>query len=166
MREAELAASREESDRLALLEGLLDGTLDCIATDHAPHTAIAKQVEFDRAPMGVTGLETALSICLTDLVNPGIVPLGTLLRALGPNPSALLGEEWTPIQDGAPADFTVIDLKRTWTVSTDSFVSKSANSSFLGRELSGVTLLTLVDGRVVWSDPSVVPVHSAAVRVS
>jgi len=157
---------REESDRLALLEGLLDGTLDCIATDHAPHTAIAKQVEFDRAPMGVTGLETALSICLTDLVNPGIVPIGTLLRALGPNPSALLGEAWRPIQDGARADFTVIDLKRTWTVSTDGFVSKSANSSFLGRELSGVTLLTLVDGRVVWSDPSVVPVHSAAARVS
>ncbi|MDZ4806314.1 MAG: dihydroorotase [Candidatus Eisenbacteria bacterium] len=157
---------REESDRLALLEGLLDGTLDCIATDHAPHTAIAKQVEFDRAPMGVTGLETALSICLTDLVNPGLVPLDTVLRALGPHPAALLGESWTPIQDGAPADFTAIDLKRTWTVSTDSFVSKSANSSFLGRELAGVTLLTLVDGRVAWSDPSVVPVQQSAARVS
>ncbi|TPW17086.1 MAG: dihydroorotase [bacterium] len=157
---------REESDRRALLEGLLDGTLDCIATDHAPHTAIAKQVEFDRAPMGVTGLETAFSICLTDLVNPGHVPLETVLRALGPHPAALLGEPWTPIEEGAPADFAAFDLGRTWTVTADSFVSKSTNSSFLGRELAGVTLLTMVDGRVAWSDPSVVPVHPSAARAS
>ncbi|HEX7878433.1 MAG TPA: dihydroorotase [Candidatus Eisenbacteria bacterium] len=157
---------REESDRQALLEGLLDGTLDCIATDHAPHTAIAKQVEFDRAPMGVTGLETALSICLTDLVKPGIVPLDTVLRALGPHPSALLKEPWTPIQEGSAADLVAVDLKRTWTVGQDGFASKSSNSSFLGRELNGVTLLTLVDGRVAWSDPSVVPTNRPAVRVS
>jgi dihydroorotase len=157
---------REESDRQALLEGLLDGTLDCIATDHAPHTAIAKQVEFDRAPMGVTGLETALSICLTDLVNPGLVPLDTVLRALGPHPSALLKEPWTPIQEGAAADLVAVDLKRTWTVEAAGFASKSANSSFLGRELSGVTLLTLVGGRVAWSDPSLVPANRPTVRVS
>jgi dihydroorotase len=116
--------------------------------------------------MGVTGLETALSICLTDLVNPGIVPLDTVLRALGPNPSALLKEPWTPIQEGAVADLVAIDLKRTWTVGADGFASKSANSSFLGRDLNGVTLLTLVDGRVAWSDPSLVPTNRPAVRVS
>jgi dihydroorotase len=148
---------REESDRAALLEGLRDGTLDCIATDHAPHTEIAKQVEFDQAPFGVTGLETAISVCLTDLVDTGKVPLTTVFRALGPNPAALLGESWDGLTDGAPADLTVIDLDRRWTVRADGFLSKSTNSSWLGRELKGLVLLTLCEGRVIWSDPSAVP---------
>jgi dihydroorotase len=157
---------REESDRRALIEGLCDGTLDCIATDHAPHSEIAKQVEFDRAPFGVTGLETALSICLTDLVAPGLVPLDTVLRALGPAPAALIGDSWQPIRDGAPADLTVVDLERRWTVDASAFASKSKNSSFLGRELAGVVLLTLVDGRVAWNDASIVPTTRGAAVVS
>ncbi len=157
---------REESDRQALIEGLNDGTLDCIATDHAPHSEIKKQVEFDQAPMGVTGLETALSICLTDLVRPGLVPLETVIRGLGPNPAALLGEPWGPFEDGDTADLTVIDTERTWTVRAGDFLSKSKNSSFLGRELRGSVLLTFVDGRVVWSDPSTVPAPRRKATVS
>jgi dihydroorotase len=148
---------RESDDREALIEGLLDGTLDCIATDHAPHSEIRKEVEFDQAPFGVTGLETALGICLTDLVLPGRVPLATVIRALGPAPAALLGERWGPLTDGAPADLVAIDLERLWTVRREGFLSKSVNSSFLGRELTGAALLTLVDGRVAWCDPSLVP---------
>lgn len=148
---------REEIDRQSLIEGLCDGTLDCIATDHAPHTEIAKEVEFDQAPFGVTGLETALSICVTDLVDTGLVPLETVFRALGPNPAALLGEAWDGLGDGAPADLTAIDLERRWTVKADGFLSRSRNSSFLGRELSGLVLMTVTNGRVTWSDPSLVP---------
>lgn len=148
---------REESDRQALIEGLKDGTLDCIATDHAPHSEIRKQVEFDQAPFGVTGLETALGVILTDLVRPGLVPLTTVLRALGPHPARLLGESWGPLTDGAPADLVAIDLNRSWRVRPDGFLSRSANSSFLGRELTGAALLTLVDGRVAWNDPAVTP---------
>ncbi len=148
---------REEADRQALIEGLKDGTLDCIATDHAPHTEIRKQVEFDQAPFGVTGLETALGIVFTDLVRSGLVPLNTVLRALGPNPARLLGEAWGPLVDGAPADLVAIDLDRAWKVRADGFLSKSKNSSFLGRELTGCALLTLVEGRVAYSDPSVTP---------
>ena len=157
---------REDSDRQALLEGLKDGTLDCIATDHAPHSEIAKQVEFDQAPFGVTGLETAIAVCLTDLVEPGIVPLTTVFRCLGPNPAALLGESWDGVADGAPADFTVIDLERRWTVRADGFLSKSRNSSWLGRELKGQVLITVSDGRIIWSDPSTVPAvrRTAAVK--
>ena len=99
-------------------------------------------------------------------MKPGLVPFDTVLRALGPHPAQLLGESWTPIKDGGPADLVAVDLKRTWSVQPDSFASKSTNSSFLGRELSGVILLTLQDGRVAWSDPSVVPSGRPQVTVS
>lgn len=157
---------RGDDDREALLAGLNDGTLDCIATDHAPHTEIAKEVEFDQAPFGVTGLETALAVCLTDLVRPGLVPLDVVMRALGPHPAALLGDAWQPLADGAAADLAVIDPDRKWTVGADGFTSKSRNSSWLGRELTGLVLLTLVDGRVAWNHPSLVPAARPAAPVS
>lgn len=157
---------REEEDRQALIQGLREGVIDCIATDHAPHPEVAKEVEFDQAPFGVTGLETALAVCLTDLVQPGLLPLTAVLKALGPNPAALIGEPWQPIRDGAPADLAVVDIDRRWTVRADGFLSMSANSPFTGRELTGAVLLTLVDGRMAWNDPSLAPTARRAAAVS
>ncbi len=139
---------RADADRAALLEGLLDGTIDAVATDHAPHTPEDKLVEFDRAPAGVIGLETALGLMLTHLVRPGTLSLGAVLRRMSTSPAAILGIPGGRLQVGARADLILIDLDRRWTVDPSTFASKSRNTPFAGWDLQGKAVMTIVGGEV------------------
>jgi len=140
---------RTEADRLALIEGLLDGTIDCIATDHAPHALHEKEVPFEEAAMGVTGLETAFAALYTHLVVPGVVPLGTVVARLGAGGRAF-GIEPFGVGEGATANFCLIDLARHWLVGEDGFESRSSNSWCLGEELTGRVLTTVANGQIAW----------------
>ncbi len=140
-----------EDDRRALVEGLLDGTIDCIATDHAPHARHEKDAPFEEAPFGVTGLETAFAALNTFLVREGEVPLDTVLERLSMGPSRALGLPAPRIAVGEPANLVLLDLEATWTVSEDRFRSRSANSWLLGRTLVGAVVKTLAAGRVVFA---------------
>lgn len=146
---------RGQADRAALVEGLLDGTIDAIATDHAPHTPEEKRVEFDSAPFGVVGLETALSVLLTRLVRPGLLSLMEVLRRLSTTPAAILGLAGGRLELDAPGDLVLIDLDRRWTVDPAMFASKSRNTPFAGWELQGKAVMTIVGGEVKYSDVSV-----------
>lgn len=140
---------REESDRQALIEGLLDGTIDCVATDHEPHVDYEKDVEFDQAPFGVIGLETALPVCLQALVRDDAAELADLIRFLSTNPARILGLEKGALTPGSVADVTVFDPNETWTVQSDTLESMSANSPWLGEKLQGRVTHVAVAGRVV-----------------
>src|SRR2546428_6244771 len=128
---------RGQADRAALVEGLLDGTIDAIATDHAPHAPEEKRVEFDCAPFGVVGLETALGVVLTRLVQPGTLPLKEALRRLSTTPAAILGRAGGRLELGAPADLVLIDLERRWTVDSATVTSKSRHPPVAGLEPPG-----------------------------
>ena len=141
---------RSEEDRQALIEGLLDGTLDCIATDHAPHAPQEKESPFEDAPFGVTGLETAFASCYTHLVVPGLVPLEVLVRRMSSDPAGTLGLPVPTLADGAEANVAVIDLVATDRVGERRFQSKSTNSAFLGDELTGRVLMTIAGGQIAW----------------
>ncbi len=140
-----------EDDRRALVDGLLDGTIDCIATDHAPHARHEKDAPFEEAPFGVTGLETAFAALNTFLVREGEVPLATVLERLSAGPSRALGLPAPRIAVGEPANLVLLDLEATWTVSEDRFRSRSANSWLLGRTLVGAVVKTVAAGRVVFA---------------
>ena len=140
---------RNEEDMQALLEALSDGTIDAIATDHAPHHVDEKRVEFSRARFGVVGLETAVSLCLDRLVHAGIIGLRRMVELFSSGPAGVLGLDRGRLQRGAAADITVLDLERRVTVDPASFASKGSNTPFGGWELKGAPVLTLVDGRVV-----------------
>ncbi len=146
---------RADADRAALLEGLLDGTIDAVATDHAPHTPEEKLVEFDRAPAGVVGLETALGLMLTHLVRPGTLSLAAVLRRMSTSPADILGISGGRLETGAPADLILIDLDRRWTVDPSAFASKSRNTPFAGWDLQGKAVMTIVGGEVRYSELSV-----------
>ena len=139
-------AARE--DREALLAGLADGTVDAIATDHAPHEPALKEVEFDRAPFGITGFETALSLALEQLVHTGRVPLMRMVELFTSGPARVLGLERT-IAAGRPADLTIFSLDRPWTFQAAESASKSRNSPFDGRSFKGGPMATIVAGRFV-----------------
>ncbi|MDE2060511.1 MAG: dihydroorotase, partial [candidate division NC10 bacterium] len=141
---------RSEDDRQALLEGLRDGTIDVIATDHAPHTVQEKEREFDQAPNGVIGLETALAVTLTTLVAPGVLSLPQAIAKLSGEPARILKLAKGRIAEGADADLTIFDPNRDWTVDPATFASKSRNTPFAGWRLTGATVATLVGGKVVW----------------
>src|SRR5882724_7042463 len=138
---------RTEEDRLAILEGLADGTLDIIASDHAPHTVAQKSREFDFAPFGIIGLETTLGLALTELVQKKIRPLPAVIAALTDAPARAMNLTGGHLSPGAPADVTLIDLKAKHVV--ERFASKSQNSPFIGRTLHGKAAATLVGGEVV-----------------
>ena len=140
-----------EDDRRALVQGLLDGTIDCVATDHAPHARHEKDVPFEEAPFGVTGLETAFGALNTFLVRTGEVPLPTLLERLSAGPARALGLPVPRIAVGEPANLVLLDLEAEWTVREDAFRSRSANSWLLGRTLVGAVVRTIADGRVVFA---------------
>jgi dihydroorotase len=139
---------RTEVDRTALIDAVRDGTIAAIATDHAPHSPEEKDVPFESAPFGVTGLETAFSVLYTELVEPGLLRLETLLERLSAGPAAIFGLERPRIAVGAPANMTLLDLGASWRVETAGFRSRSANSWLLGRRLHGQVLLTTAAGRV------------------
>jgi dihydroorotase len=142
---------RGEEDRSALVEALLDGTVEAIATDHAPHAREEKEVPFEEAPFGVTGLETAFSALYTQLVEPGVVPLATLLERMSAGPARIYGLEAPAIEIGAQANLVLLDLDAVWHVDEGSFRSKSANSWLLGSTLHGRVLQTVAAGKLVFA---------------
>lgn len=139
---------RTEADRQAVRRALADGTLDAIATDHAPHSILEKDVEFDQAANGIIGLETALPLSLR-LAADGVLPLTDLIAKLTVVPARILGLPCGLIP-GAAADITVIDPRRTWTVDAERFASLSRNCPFDGWPVTGRAVLTMVDGRIVY----------------
>lgn len=141
---------REQSDREALIAALADGTIDCVATDHAPHAADEKEVPFEEAPFGVTGLETAFPVCFTRLVEPGLLPLETLVRRMSTDAAAAVGLPVPTLADGATADVALFDPSASFVVGDGGFRSKSRNSSFTGEELRGRIVLTIAGGQVAW----------------
>jgi dihydroorotase len=140
---------RADADRQALIDALRDGTIACIATDHAPHSREEKEAPFEDAPFGVTGLETSFAALHTHLVVPGIVPLETLLERMSGGPARALGLPEPKLEVGARANLVLLDLETEWTVAESGFRSRSANSWLLGRTLRGKVLKTVADGRVV-----------------
>ena len=140
-----------EEDRAALLEGLADGTVDAIATDHAPHHADEKREDFDRAPFGIVGLETAVSLCLDRLVKPGVISLSRMVELLSWGPARVLGVAGGTLKVGSPADVTLLDPTRHVRVDPESFHSRSKNTPFAGWELEGGPVTTIVGGRVAWT---------------
>jgi dihydroorotase len=141
---------RETADRDAMLQGLADGSIDVIATDHAPHQHDEKLVEFDHAPFGITGLETAVSLCFDRLIHRGIVGLPRLVELLSANPARILAVPGGSLAEGAPADVTILAPDLPVIVSADRMRSKSKNSPFIGWSLRGGVAATLVGGRVVY----------------
>jgi dihydroorotase len=140
---------RAEDDRRSLIEALRDGTIGCVATDHAPHSREEKETPFEEAPFGVTGLETSFAALYTHLVQTGLVPLETLLERMSGGPARALGLPEPRLEVGARANVVLLDLEREWTVTGSGFRSRSANSWLLGRKLRGAVLTTVADGRVV-----------------
>src|SRR5262249_41622816 len=134
---------RAEADRAALVAGLRDGTIGSIATDHAPHARHEKDVPFEAAPFGVTGLETALAGVDTERVGTGVLPLGSLLERMSAGPARAYGLEAPRIAVGAPANLTLLDTRASWRVDEAGFRSRSANSWLLGRRLKGKVRLTV-----------------------
>lgn len=141
---------REEEDRAAIREALRDGTIDVIASDHAPHHYDAKERAFAEAPNGIVGLETALGLGIRELVVPGLLSLPELIARMSTLPARIFHLPGGTLAVGAPADLFVFDPDRSWTVRSEEFHSRSANSPFLGETLLGRTELTLVDGRIVF----------------
>jgi dihydroorotase len=140
---------RAEPDREALLEALRDGTIQAIATDHAPHAAHEKEVPFEAAPFGVTGLETAFSALYSHLVEPGLLPLSTLLERMSAGPARIFGLDRPRVAEGARANLVLLDLDRDWKVGERPFLSRSGNSWLLGATLTGTVRMTLAGGAVV-----------------
>jgi dihydroorotase len=145
---------RSESDRQAVLEGVVDGTLDMIATDHAPHAPDEKDLEFDRAPVGVIGLETAFAVAHTSLVASGRMPLLDLVERMSLAPTRRFGLEGGRLAAGAPASFALLDPEERWRVTVDTLRSRSRNSPFLGRALRGRVVATVYRGRLVYRAPA------------
>jgi dihydroorotase len=143
---------RGHADRDAMIEGLRDGSIDAIATDHAPHHADEKALEFDHAPFGIVGLETAVSLCLDRLVHAGVVNLSRLVELLSANPARVLGVPGGSLAEGVPADVTIINPDREVTVHAAALRSKSKNTPFDGWTLKGAVAATIVGGRVVYVD--------------
>jgi dihydroorotase len=142
---------RTQADVEAIREGLADGTIDAIATDHAPHTPESKERPFEEAPPGMLGLETALAVTLTELVEPGHLSFSDALAALSWRPAALAGLDahGGPIAPGAPANLTVFDPAQEWVVEPDDLASRARNTPFAGRTLSGKVTHTILHGDVV-----------------
>lgn len=142
---------RTDRDVTAITEGVCDGTIDCIVTDHAPHTPEEK-ADFDKAPNGVVGLETSLAATLTQLYHTGKVSLERIVRLMCVNPRKILGIPGGSFTEGAPADITIFDINEEWTVDPDKLHGKSKNTCFKGMTLKGRVKMTLVDGKVVYED--------------
>lgn len=146
---------RSARDREAVLAGIQDGTLEIIGSDHAPHCNYEKEVEFDYAPFGITGLETELAFSLMQLYHTGRMPLPDLIARFTTGPAHLLRLPKGTLSVGADADVTVFDPDATWVFNREQTASKSANNPFHGWPLKGRAKLTIVAGKVVWNDPSI-----------
>lgn len=147
---------RSEEHVLALREGLKDGTIDAIVTDHAPHTQEEKDVEFRYAPNGFPGLETSLGVVLTDLYHTGAVNLTTLVDKMSCAPARLFGLPGGTLRPGAPADITLVDLEREWTVDSQTFYTRSKRTPFEGKVCKGQAVATLLAGRFVMENGKII----------
>jgi dihydroorotase len=141
---------RSESDRAALIQGVVDGTIDAIATDHAPHHMDEKMLEYDHAPFGVIGLETAFGVALTTLHHSGLVGLARVIEMLTAGPARAFSLPGGTLSVGSDADVTIFDLSKEWVVEPAKFKSKSRNTPFAGRTLRGAIVATFVAGRTVF----------------
>lgn len=139
---------RSENDRKAIIEGLCDGTIEMIATDHAPHAAMEKKKPFSEAPSGITGLETAFSLGIRELVQPGYLTLLQLLQRMSSGPASVYGLNAGCVQEGHPADLVIFHPAQEWKV--DSFLSKASNSPFWGERLPGIIYETICGGKTVY----------------
>ena len=148
---------RSAKDREAVLEGLADGTIEILASDHAPHCDYEKEVEFDYAPFGITGLETELALCLMQLYQTKRLGLADLIRKFTVAPAELLRLAKGTLRAGADADVTVIDLEREWVFEREQSASKSTNSPFYGWPLKGRAVMTIVGGKIVWNERTDAP---------
>lgn len=147
---------RSKADNAALIEGIKDGTIDCIVTDHAPHADHEKAREFELAPFGMTGLETSLGVILTYLVDPGLITYNELVELMAIKPREILRLDQVTLKQGSVADITIFDPEVTWTVQSDDMYSKSHNSGFLGYTLKGRATDVFVGGTVTCKDGVVV----------
>jgi dihydroorotase len=142
---------REEKDRLAIIEGLKDGTLDCIVTDHAPHSAKDKQVEYNVAAFGMSGIETSFPLSYTYLVKNGQLTLSQLVEKMSYNPAEVLNLEGGDLKEGGCADITIVDLNEKFVIDSKNFRSKGKNTPFNGYEVYGKVVCTIVDGKIKFS---------------
>ncbi len=139
---------REEIDKQAVIEGLKDGTLDCIVTDHAPHHADDKNVEYNFAAFGISGIETSFALAITHLYKTGVLSLNEIANKMSAAPAKILGLEGGKIEEGGVADLMIANLDEEWTVDANAFLSKGKNTPFEGHKLCGVVKYTVVDGDV------------------
>ncbi len=139
---------REEKDKNAIIAGLKDGTLDCIVTDHAPHSLKDKQVEYNLAAFGISGIETSFALSYTYLVKSGVMSLCELMDRMSSSPAKILGLEGGTIEEGAPADLVIADLAEKYVIDPAKFLSKGKNTPFKGFEVYGAIKYTLVDGAI------------------
>ena len=139
---------REEKDKNAIIAGLKDGTLDCIVTDHAPHSLKDKQVEYNLAAFGISGIETSFALSYTYLVKSGVMSLCELMDRMSSSPAKILGLEGGAIEEGAPADLVIADLAEKYVIDPAKFLSKGKNTPFKGFEVYGAIKYTLVDGAI------------------
>jgi len=152
---------RSETDRRALVEALKTGLIDCVATDHAPHATHEKEVPFEQAPMGTTGLETAFAALFTELVLPGELELEVIVRRMTEG-AALYGLPIPRIEAGQPANLCLVDLDARFEVGREGYVSRSANCCYHGQTLQGKVVLTLADGTLAFRAP--IAIAAPAVR--
>ncbi len=143
---------RATKDKEGILAGLKDGTIDCIVTDHAPHSAEEKAKPLTEAPAGMVGLETSLALALTYLYHTGEMSLNDIIQKMTINPAKILGVRMGTLSLGAPADFTLFDLNERWIVDPEQFASKARNTPFTGMELQGKVKYTIVGGKIIYKD--------------
>lgn len=143
---------RTREDARGLIKGLVEGVIDCIASDHAPHSPEAKDVEFDHAPNGIIGLETSLGVCVTTLIKKKHLGWPALIRAMSTRPAEILGLDAGSLKKGYPADITIIDPDKKWIVDPTKFKSKSRNSPYIGQTLTGKAVCAIVDGKMVYCE--------------
>jgi dihydroorotase len=137
----------------ALQEALIEGTIDLIATDHAPHTREEKHQEYSLAPFGMTGLETALGVVLTKFYHTGKLSLERIVQLMSVKPAQVLKIPGGTLKEGSPADLIMVDLNIEWEVREEDFISKGKNSPFIGKKLKGRNLATMVEGKWVYKSP-------------
>lgn len=143
---------RERRDVAEIIRGLKDGTLDCIVTDHAPHSSKDKQVEYNSAAFGISGIETSFSLSYTYLVKTGILSLSELTERMSANPAKILGLQGGELAEGAPADIVIADLSAEYVIDSKNFLSKGKNTPFNGYKVNGVVEYTIVDGEIKYKN--------------
>ena len=145
---------RAAADRAALIEGIIDGTIDMIATDHAPHSAEEKSLGLEKSTMGVVGLETAFPVMYTYLVKPGIITMERLVEIMATAPARRFGTGEGIIRDGGTADLCVYDLEKEYEIDPETFKSKGRSTPFKGMKVQGKCIMTVKKGKVIWTENS------------